>query len=304
MNNLFTFFVSMPWPLNLLSIGIIPIVFFINSLAPSAESEEAINTQEIARNYRLAAYQTDGQHGYRTQSNESQISHNSDSQQGKNTDSLVIVEWARDNFGEDIPYETAKSAYNRVISYGIAQPDTQFLTGWAKEIAKDPRKVIEYEEAMNAYEQALYYQHLQRSQRAAFGEDSLMMKEWVEEQFGDPDRIITPGDALRMSRRTAAYAKLRSIYTAEMMHFAEYAEYTTNLDEFGISMLPDKYYKYSVKILGQEKIEIRAEGNIDTDSYKDVIIIDETGQIKIIEDDLKNPARKKIDISSILGIGK
>jgi len=105
---------------------------------------------------------------------------------------------------------------------------------------------------------------------------------------------MTPDKALAQARRASGLANLRNIFTYEMCYYAETGKYSPDMKELGVYVTP-KYYKFSIETDGNDKLIVRGEGNIDNDDFIDVIIMDETGQFYIVQDDITNTITDKLD---------
>jgi len=108
---------------------------------------------------------------------------------------------------------------------------------------------------------------------------------WIEENFGEGKKTLTVSDALAAAKRASGLGTLRTILTYEMMYYVEMGEFEPDIRK--LDLPESKYYDISIKT-DHDKLEIRAEANIDQDDYMDIIIMDERGEIHIVEDDLKN----------------
>jgi len=90
------------------------------------------------------------------------------------------------------------------------------------------------------------------------------------------------------ARQTEARQLLRMAYQKEESYFALHGKYSKSLDELQVQSR-GTYYDLVIKTAKGQDFEIRAEGNIDNDGYKDVWVIDETGQAyNLIDDVTKN----------------
>ena len=99
--------------------------------------------------------------------------------------------------------------------------------------------------------------------------------------------VSRPEEAIAASKRAIAYSNMRSIIKAEKDFFAENARYSTSFDELG-HRPNDKTYEYYLKSPTATQFNVEAVGNLDTDDYRDVIVMNRFGDVEIIEDDLRN----------------
>ena len=115
---------------------------------------------------------------------------------------------------------------------------------------------------------------------------------------------------LSKSKRTEAYVQLRALYLEEKAYFSEHGAYTNIIGDQGLSFKPDGALLYTygfagtagknyilgtlntpasalkdTKVSGNSFV-IAAAGDIDNDGNPDVLTIDQTGTIKIVQDDL------------------
>jgi len=97
---------------------------------------------------------------------------------------------------------------------------------------------------------------------------------------------ISPFAAIAKAKRAGGMAYVRNIYTSEMVHFAEMDCFEPDLDKLGCRS-ESKVYNVTVSVR-DDKLTIRAEGNIDADDFLDVLVVNEDGVIQIASDDISN----------------
>lgn len=112
------------------------------------------------------------------------------------------------------------------------------------------------------------------------------MREWKEFTYGDPDKTINPMDALGAAKRATAITALRNYYTAEMQYYCEMMKFAKNKEELYINAPDPAPYKIEINVFGDDSLMITAKGNIDNDDELDVLSIDQSGQMKILYNDL------------------
>lgn len=121
--------------------------------------------------------------------------------------------------------------------------------------------------------------------RLDIDEDSIM-RDWKEDNFGVPNKIVRPTDALGMAKRSSAMSTLRNYFTAEMQHYAEHMKFTRNRDSLYLNFRDPEPYKIEIYVFSNDSMLIMAKGNIDNDEELDVLQIDRNGLIEIINNDL------------------
>ena len=127
-----------------------------------------------------------------------------------------------------------------------------------------------------------------------FNDFAVWLQKKSSRKFPDTNIPISTGNALALAKRAAGMSYLRTIFTYEMMNYAETGNYISKIDDLDIH---NKSKDYSITIItdGRNYLTIRGEANLDNDSFKDVIIVDKNGQFFIIADDIKN---ERIDFST------
>jgi len=114
-------------------------------------------------------------------------------------------------------------------------------------------------------------------------------KRWIIELVEVAQSVedfITPTKALSMAKRATGLAMLRNVYTAEMMMFAEQEKFESDFDKLGLS---SRYCDYKISIITDGRsLTVRASANIDKDDFEDILEVNEDGQFRIIQDDIKN----------------
>ncbi|MGC9314559.1 MAG: type IV pilin protein [bacterium] len=88
------------------------------------------------------------------------------------------------------------------------------------------------------------------------------------------------------ARQNEARQLLRLAYQKQESYHALHGRYTRKFDDLKIQ---DRgtYYKLEIKAASIKGFEIRAEGNIDNDSYLDVWVVDQNGSPYNLVDDVK-----------------
>lgn len=112
-------------------------------------------------------------------------------------------------------------------------------------------------------------------------------KQWAEDYYGDSNYVPTNEEAVAAAERAGAYADMRSIVTASQQYFAEKGGYTEDFGELGIKPKSENYI-FSVVVTSDRTMKVRAAGNIDSDEFRDIIEMNQLGDVKIIEDDLRD----------------
>ena len=93
-------------------------------------------------------------------------------------------------------------------------------------------------------------------------------------------------------RQTKAKQNLEILFSKQNKYFGQNRTYASSIDELDSfnkgALKKTKHHKYSIIQADDSRFRIRAEGNIDSDKYPDIIEIDHAGQIFIMNNDISN----------------
>jgi len=116
--------------------------------------------------------------------------------------------------------------------------------------------------------------------------DQEARKEWMQETFGEEKERISIGDAMALAKRAQGQAEIQKLFIAEMSFYAEWGYYTASLESLRVFLNPGPY---EISIDSDSiSFVIRAEGNIDSDNFSDIILMGEEGGFYFEEDDIRN----------------
>ena len=92
----------------------------------------------------------------------------------------------------------------------------------------------------------------------------------------------------RKASQSEAKEILELIRKKEQEYYADNGTYTKTLDELGIQLPPNANYSYTIERADKTTFVASAKGNIDNDPIEDFWIIDQTGKLRNIVNDLQN----------------
>ncbi len=109
--------------------------------------------------------------------------------------------------------------------------------------------------------------------------------------IAEPRRLVEEetanlSEAGLRARQTEAKQLLRMAYQKQESYHALHGKYARKLDDIQ-AQSRGTYYYLEVKSAKISTFEIRAEGNIDLDGYKDVWVIDQNGKPYNLVDDIE-----------------
>jgi len=113
-----------------------------------------------------------------------------------------------------------------------------------------------------------------------------VMREWKEETYGDPNKRISPANAIGASRRACVMSVLRSYYVSEMQNFAENNEFISDKSKLYPSGSNHEPYEIEIYTFGNDSMIIMAWGNLDRDEGLDIIRVDSRGEFILLKNDL------------------
>ncbi len=112
------------------------------------------------------------------------------------------------------------------------------------------------------------------------------MRDWKEQTFGDPDKIVRPTHALGATKRATAMSTLKNYYTAEMQFFAEHMRFTGSKDSLYTNLRDPEPYEIEIYVFDDDSLIILAKGNLDRDEELDIIQVNQSGYMTVLNNDL------------------
>lgn len=88
------------------------------------------------------------------------------------------------------------------------------------------------------------------------------------------------------ARQNEARQLLRMAYQKQESYHAQHGEYARKMEDIK-AQARGTYYDLEIKRAKRNHFEIRAEGNIDLDGYKDIWMINEDGKARNLVDDVE-----------------
>jgi len=111
-------------------------------------------------------------------------------------------------------------------------------------------------------------------------------KQWAEDYHGS-ERTPTDEEAISAAKRAVSYEDMRAIVSAQVVFYEENGRYAQSLSELNISP-KSEIYTYSMTFPTAQRLRVIATGKLDEDDFRDVIVMNQLGDVEIIEDDIRN----------------
>jgi len=125
----------------------------------------------------------------------------------------------------------------------------------------------------------------------SYTEDSLIeigQKQWDRDYYGDNLRKPTHDELLLAAKRANACANLEEILAEEKVFLENNGDYTEDFTKLNLGPATDGIYTYSLSVPVPSRLRITATANFDNDKYQDILEMNQLGDVKIIEDDIRD----------------